>query len=190
MTYYKDRDYLNNKGHRILDFPSDYTVIDTETTGLMPEHCQIIELSAIKVRNDEIVDTYSRLVNPGITVEPFICELTGISNEMLCDQKGIEEVLPSFLEFVGNDYIMGHNVTFDINFINSDTTRYYGMIFNNDYLDTMLISRKIWKEERHHRLADLIDRCGLEGKQEHRGLSDCMYTYKAYLYMKDKIENK
>ena len=185
-----NEDLSGQRGKRIFDFPSEYTVIDTETTGLSPFYCEIIELSAIKVRDDRIVDTYSRLVNPGCDVGCFITNLTGISNDMLKCEQSIEEVLPSFLEFVGDDKILGHNVTFDINFINSDTCKYYGMIFDNDYFDTMWISRRIWKEERHHRLRDLIERCHLEGLQEHRGLSDCMYTYEAYLYMKKLIESK
>ncbi|MBR0462676.1 MAG: 3'-5' exonuclease [Erysipelotrichaceae bacterium] len=185
-----NEDLSGQRGKRIFDFPSEYTVIDTETTGLSPFYCEIIELSAIKVRDDRIVDTYSRLVNPGCDVGCFITNLTGISNDMLKCEQSIEEVLPSFLEFVGDDKILGHNVTFDINFINYDTCKYYGMIFDNDYFDTMWISRRIWKEERHHRLRDLIERCHLEGLQEHRGLSDCMYTYEAYLYMKKLIESK
>ena len=178
------------RGKRVFGFPDDYTVIDTETTGLTPAFCKIIELSAIKVRADRIVDTFSRLINPECSVGSFITGLTGISDEMLECQPCIEEVLPDFLAFVGDDKILGHNVTFDIGFINADTCRYFGMIFDNDYFDTMWISRRIWKEERHHRLHDLIERCALEGTQEHRGLSDCMYTYEAYLYMKRLVNAK
>lgn len=172
------------------NYPKDYTVIDLETTGFSPDCCKILELSAIKVRNDEIVDTYSELINPHEKVHYFITNLTGINDEMLCDKLDINEVLPSYLDFIGDDILLGHNVTFDISFIRNNANKYLNREFNNRYFDTMYISRSVFKSERHHRLVDLIERCHLGGSQEHRGLSDCMYTYKAYLYMKELIGGK
>ncbi len=173
-----------------MKLPKDYIVLDTETTGLSYRTCKMIELSAIKVRNDEIVDTFSVLVNPHEKVHYFITQLTGISNEMLENEKSIEDVLIPFIDFVEDDVIIGHNILFDIKFINEATTKCLGMIFDNKYIDTMSLSKRLWPFERCHRLEDLIERCDLEGTQEHRGLSDCMYTYKAYLYMKNKLERK
>ena len=167
--------------------PNKYTVIDIETTGFSYKYCKIIELSAIKVVDDEIVDTYSELINPNEEISYFITRLTGITNEMLKDAKTIDEVLPSFISFVGDDLVLGHNVRFDISFINENTIKYYGYVFENEYLDTVSLSRRIWHGNVRHRLCDLIERCKLGGSQEHRGLSDCMYTYKAYLYMKDLL---
>lgn len=168
----------------MTNYPKDYTVIDLETTGFSPAYCKIIELSAIKVRNDEIVETFSELINPCEKVNYFITNLTGISNEMLIDKRRIEEALNDYLDFIGDDILLGHNVNFDISFIRENAKCYLDRSFNNKYVDTMYISRRLYSNERHHRLIDLINRFDLGTYQEHRGLSDCMYTYKAYLYMK------
>lgn len=106
-----------NKGKSLLVFPDDYTVIDIETTGLDPLFDDIIEIAGIKYRENKEIERFQSLINPGRKIGDFIVELTGITNEMLLDAPSIETVLPRFLEFVGNDTIVGHNVHFDINFI-------------------------------------------------------------------------
>ncbi|MBR3227225.1 MAG: 3'-5' exonuclease [Erysipelotrichaceae bacterium] len=168
--------------------PADYTVIDTETTGLSPFDSRMIEVSGIKVRNDMIVSTFSRLIDPETDISYFISKLTGITNEMVIDEGKLAEVLPEYIAFIGDDILLGHNVTFDINFINAASWEVFRRPFKKEYVDTMYISRRIWPWERHHRLIDLIERCQLGGEQEHRGLSDCMYTYRAYLRMKEILK--
>ena len=56
--------------------PADYTVIDTETTGLSPYDSRMIEVSGIRVRNDVIVSTFSRLIDPETDISYFISRLT------------------------------------------------------------------------------------------------------------------
>lgn len=72
---------MNTK--RLLELRNDYSVIDIETTGLNPGWDEIIEMTALRVRNNQIVDTYSSLVKPSQTIPPFIEKLTGITNEMV-----------------------------------------------------------------------------------------------------------
>ena len=114
-----------NKGRSLLIFPSEYVVIDIETTGLSPECDYIIELSAIKIKDNNIINTFSALIKPDEAlyededsnecyVNDFITNLTGITNEMLEDAPHISDVLEQFLSFVGNNIIVGHNVNFDI----------------------------------------------------------------------------
>ena len=114
-----------NKGKHVTDFPCDYTVVDIETTGLSPDKCEIIEISALKVRNDEIVDTFSTLIKPSKRIDPFIVRLTGITDEMVAEAPKIRAVLPAFMEFVAEDFILGHNVNFDINFIYYNWKKYF-----------------------------------------------------------------
>ena len=95
-----------------------------------------------------------------------------------------------YLEFIGDDTIIGHNVSFDLNFINAASWEVFKKPFKRGCVDTMYLSRRIWPWERHHRLIDLIERCHLGGEQEHRGLSDCLYTYRAYLMMKEILKGK
>lgn len=79
-----------------VDFIEDFTVIDIETTGLSCEKNEIIELSAIRVRNGIITDKFSSLVKPNGHINSFIKNLTGISNEMVENAPDITSVLPDF----------------------------------------------------------------------------------------------
>ena len=172
-----------NKGNLVEGFPSDYTVVDIETTGLSPEKCEIIEISAIKVKNDEIVDTFSMLVKPSKKINSFIMNLTGITNEMVALAPKIKDVLPHFLNFVGDDYILGHNVNFDINFIYDNLKRFCKKEFSNDYIDTMRLSRKHCDLAKHN-LKTIAKHYNISLEGHHRALTDCAITYQVYKNIK------
>ena len=173
-----------HKGKSLTVCIPDYTVIDLETTGLSPSMCEIIECAAVRVRGGEVVDTYARLVHPYIAVPPFITALTGISNLMLRDEEDIEHVLPEYLDFIGDDIVVGHNVGFDVGFLCAAVRRMCGDEFANDYIDNMRLSRRLYPQERHHRLMDLEQRFGLHNDQAHRALSDTVLTQKCYEILK------
>lgn len=164
------------KGSSLLIFPQDYVVIDTETTGLDPRYNEIIELSAIRVRSGEICNSFSTLVKPLNEIDEFITELTGITNEDVSDAPKIKDVLQDFLDFIGQDIIVGHNVHFDINFIYDKSVHYYGRPLSNDFVDTMRISRYILPHLKHHRLSDVASALGIEQEGFHRALVDCQTT--------------
>lgn len=165
-------------------------VIDIETTGLDPHWNDIIELAAIRVKDGTIVDRFSSLVNPGYEVDDFITELTGITNEMLAAAFNIKMILPQFVDFIGNSVIVGHNVNFDVNFIYDSCVSELGKTFDNDFIDTMRLSRRLFPQHRHHRLCDLIERFNIGTSVEHRALADVMQTNQCYEYIKRyMIEN-
>lgn len=165
-----------NKGNSLLIFPVDYTVVDIETTGLSPEYDEIIELCAVRYRNKDFVEKYTTLVNPSNEIDNFIEQLTGITNDMLATAPKIKEVLPEFLDFIGNDVIVGHNVNFDINFLYDNSIEYLSKPLTNDFVDTMRIARLLHKENRHNRLSDLSERYGLSYDGAHRSEYDCSLT--------------
>ena len=66
-----------------MNFIDDYTVLDLEMTGLSVKKDKIIEIGAIKVRNNEIVDTYKSFINPHVKLSKKIIDLTGIDDSML-----------------------------------------------------------------------------------------------------------
>ncbi len=179
-----------HKGKSLLACVEDYTVIDLETTGLSPSVCEIIECAAVKVRGGEAVGSYSRLVRPYIAVPAFITGLTGISNLMLRDEEDIEHVLPEFLDFIGDDIVVGHNVGFDIGFLCAAARRMCGDEFANDYIDNMRLSRRLFPQERHHRLMDLEQRFGLHNERAHRALADTVLTQQCYERLKQEIRQR
>lgn len=165
-----------NKGKSLVTFPADYVVLDIETTGLDTRYDSIIELSAVKVSGDTVLDTFTTLINPQRPLDEFIVAFTGITDAMLEDAPVIDEALNGFIEFVGDSVIVGHNVNFDINFIYDNYKRITSKDFTNDFVDTLRLARFILKDLGHHRLGDLVDYFNLGYTVEHRGLSDTHLT--------------
>lgn len=172
------------KGESLMTFPDDYTVIDIETNGLNSAIDDIIELSAIRVREGKIVKIFSKLIKPQRPVGGFISKLTGISNSMLENELSIEEILPEFLEFVGKDTVLGHNINFDINFIYDKSMKYLNKAFPNSYVDTLKIARKLKLDCENHKLKTLADYYEIKSGRMHRGLEDCRVTFELYKCLK------
>lgn len=166
-----------HKGKSLLVFPHDYTVVDIETTGLDAAFDEIIEIGALKVRADEVVDRFSTLVKPLGEIDEFITELTGITNDMVAEAPSIAEVLPSFLEFIGSDVFVGHNAHFDVNFIYDNVERISENHFSNDIVDTLRLSRHILPELKHHTLDAVAEHFGIVRNHAHRGIGDCDATF-------------
>ncbi len=169
-----------NKGKSLTNFVDNYTIIDLETTGLSPEYDDIIELAAIKVKNNVIIDTFQKLVNPGYEIDEYITDLTGITNKMLENQPMIDDIIEEYIDFISDDIVVGHNVNFDINFIYDNLYNCHNKYFSNSYIDTMRFARKLCKELKHHRLVDLIDFFNINTDAQHRALADCETTYSIY----------
>lgn len=177
-----------HKGKSLLAFPDSYVVIDLETTGLDPRFDEIIEIAGVRYEYDQETDRFQTLVKPMNEIDPFITELTGITNEMVQDAPNIEPILPDFLEFIGASVIIGHNVNFDINFV-YDTAMFLSLPpISNDFVDTMRLSRRLYKDMQNHKLGTLIAYLGVGSTVEHRALADCLDTQKCYLKMKQHVQ--
>lgn len=178
------------KGKSLIVFPVDYVVFDIETTGFDSFYNEIIEISAIKIRNDKVVEEFSSLVRPQGKIGSFITNLTGITNEMVSEAPNIDIVIEKFLQFIENDILVGHNVNFDINFVYDNLCKlgYDGLV--NDFIDNLRIARKLLPELRHHRLGDLADYYLIDTTGAHRGLKDSYMTYEIFLKFKDAVINQ
>ena len=172
------------KGKSLLSFPESYVVIDLETTGLDPRYDEIIEIAGIRFDNGVEAERFQTLVNPRREIDPFITELTGITDEMLEDAPKIDVVLPEFLKFIGDSVLIGHNVNFDINFLYDNAEYLLLPPVSNDFIDTMRISRRLYKEMLNHKLETLITYLGVGDTVEHRALGDCIFTQQCFQKMK------
>lgn len=180
------------KGKSLIQFPEKYVVVDIETTGFSPEYDSIIEISGIKVENNEIVDRFNSLVKPPIEkidLDTFIEELTGITNKELSTANEIQDVLMKFNEFIGNNILIGHNVSFDINFLYDNFLEYLDLYLDNDFIDTYRIFRKLYPNNNSHKLVDLCNVYRISNYKSHRAFSDSEATYLAYNNLKDEIKD-
>ena len=170
------------KGNSLIRKLDDYTVLDIETTSLDTFSGEIVEISAIKVRDRKEIDSFSKLIKTKNEIGYFTTRLTGITNEMVEKQgKELVVVLQEFKNFLDNDIIVGHNVNFDINFIYDNMEENLNEYLSNDFVDTLRISRKVLPNLRHHKLDDLIRYFNLTRRNEHRALNDCILTNQVYI---------
>ena len=182
--------YRFQKGRSLLAAVEDYVAVDLETTGLSPYTCSIIEIAAARYEGGVLHSHFESLVNPGCSISPFITNLTGITGEMVADASPIDEVLPEFIRFVGGSVIVGHNVGFDIGFITQACARCLECAFPNDYIDTMRISRRLFKHFPNHKLPTLVREMGIGSGTEHRALADVICTAGCYEYMKKELRSR
>lgn len=174
-----------SKGKSIITFPSEYCMVDIETTGLSTKWDNIIEIGAIRYRNGDEIGRFQSLVQPpayedGIYIDPYIEALTGITNAMLADAPTASDVLPLFLEFLKEDIILGYNVSFDVNFLYDACVDYLDKALQNDYVDVLRLAKKICPNLPQHRLKDMTTHYSINRLQAHRTISDCEATEQVY----------
>jgi DNA polymerase-3 subunit alpha (Gram-positive type) len=166
----------------------DYVAFDTETTGLNPKYEKIIEIGAIKIRNGEIIDTYSTFVNPGKSLPARIVELTGIQNEDVVNAPYIDEVLDRFIEFVGDDVLLGHNLIFDYSFIKKAAIN-QKKTFEKNGIDTLRIARRFLNDLESRKLGFLCEYYNIH-LDAHRALNDAIAAHEIYKRLVEQYASK
>lgn len=164
------------KGELTSAFPKDYCVIDVETTGLDPCKDKIIEIAAIKVRDNEVLSTFQSLINPEVEISDFITNLTGITNADLASAPDMDAIIAKFYDFIGDDILVGHNIIFDANFIYNAFIKVLDKPLVNDYFDTLRMSRKYIKGLPSYKLTALASLYNITADRAHRALADCYTT--------------
>lgn len=154
-----------------------FVSVDTETTGYLPGD-KIIQLSAIKVIDDEIVDEFDTLVNPSgvLNAAEFVNHISG---DELVNQQTIAECFPSFKEFVGNLPWLGHNIPFDIRFLRAE-----GCDVDPTYYDTLTLARHTLGPK-DNGLAKLEQRFKIENPRQHNSLDDARSTIELFKILRD-----
>lgn len=169
-------------GKAIID--TTFVVLDCETTGLNPKSDAITELAAIKICGGETVGSFHSLINPLRPLPARISMLTGITQDQLKDCPTFEELAPTFLEFLGDSIVVGHNVKFDINFLNSGLERANFPILSNAFLDTLSMAKKIIpREVPNFKLSTLAQYCRSESSPTHRAYADVEATIEVFHYL-------
>ncbi len=154
-----------------------FCVLDIETTGTDRGSDAITEIGVVKVRAGEQLGTMATLVNPGTGISPVITVLTGITNSMVAAAPHIDTVLPTLQEFIGDAVIVGHNVSFDMGFINTALRRGGREAFTNTVVDTLPLARRLVRDEVPDcKLGTLAARFRLSTRPTHRALDDAMAT--------------
>lgn len=170
---------------RTNELPDNYVVFDIETSGLNPKKDKIIEIGAVKYKNNEIIDEFNYLIDPKVKLNKIITDVTGLTDEDLIGKDTIDEILPKFLDFIEDYTIIGHNVKFDYDFIEYNIKKLHLNHIKNKIVDTLFLSRITIYDSINHRLKTLKEYLKL-GYNSHRAIDDCYTCNALYQYCKNK----
>lgn len=176
----------SSKGNSLIDYLTDYISIDIETTGYSPNVDEIIEIGAVKVKENKVVDTFhSYLKIKGDVPEP-ITKLTGITNDII-KSFGVDPAMAmrALKEFLSDEILVGYNVNFDINFLYDNFEHYLNEPLENDFVDVLRIAKQLVKGLPNYRLKTLNEKFDIENEKEHTALSDAIATHNLYTKLAD-----
>jgi len=165
-----------------------YVSLDLETTGLQADRDAIIEIGAVKFRNDEIIGEWSSLVNPGRALPHKIERLTGITSSQVATAPSIFQVTPQLSRFIGENPIVGHNIQFDLSFLQRA-----GVSFSAPALDTFELACILMPYASRYALGKLMDELGIDFPTRHRAVDDARAAqalFNALLARARKLDSK
>lgn len=175
-----------------FDNHSTFVVFDLETTGLKPRENEIIEIGAIRYVDNEPCEMFHTYIKPKKKISARITQINGITNDMVQEAPSIQEVLPYFLDFIGDDTLVAHNVKFDMSFI-------LHQLYINEYkkpknktVDTLDLARDCFVRFdenkgmevplKNYKLMTLKEKLGLGELGSHNAIDDCKVC--GYIYLK------
>lgn len=166
-----------------------FTAVDVETTGLDSIRDNIIEIAAVKFKNNKSGKRFQSFINIGKPLPGFIKSLTQISDKDLLNAPPQKMVLTDFLEFVGDDILCFHNAIFDRNFINSALEESALPKLTNKFYDTLEIAKIFTPHLKSHSLSKLCEHFQIKNRDTHRAEGDAKATGKVFLKLTEFICN-
>jgi DNA polymerase-3 subunit epsilon/ATP-dependent DNA helicase DinG len=161
-----------------------YVAVDLETTGLNPERDAITEIGAVKFRGEQVLDSYSSLVNPGRKIPHRIVELTGITQKEADAAPPLSSQLPKLARFVGDLPVVGHNVSFDLGFLQR-----HNVLQGNASLDTWELARVLLPRAGRYSLGKLADKLDIALPATHRALDDAQLTHALFVALLERAQS-
>jgi DNA polymerase-3 subunit epsilon len=163
----------------------DFTVFDTETTGLEPSAGdEIIQIGATRIVNRRLLthEVFDQLIDPRRDLPEASVKIHGITPEMLVGQPHIGKVLPAFRAFCADTVLVAHNAAFDMRFLQLKEQS-TGIRFDLPVLDTLLLSAVLHPNQESHRLEAIAERLGVLIVGRHTALGDAYVTGEVFLKM-------
>lgn len=132
-------------------FPKGVVAFDLEMTGLSPVFDKIIEIAAVRISSDGVVDTFHEMINPLIPIPDYTIQYHQITNEMVRDCPTLKKPLKDFADFFGNLPLIAHNAKFDMGFIVRGHHEYNYAFSLSDIFDSCKFSRAMYKTEKENK---------------------------------------
>ena len=179
----------------LLDRPLDsltFTAFDTETTGLQPSNGdEIIQIGALRVVAGQVEadEAFEALIDPRRPITPESEKIHGITPAMVAGKPTITTVLPQFHEFCAGSVLLGHNVAFDMRFLQMKE-RMTGVVFDQPVVDTLLLSAVAYPNQPHHSLEASMALLGVEIEHRHSAYSDAVATAQVFLKLQPLLAER
>ena len=154
-----------------MSLPEALAVVDVETTGANPVHDRVTEIGILRIEHGELVEKWSSLVNPGMSIPRLIQGITGIDDDMVRDAPRFGEIAGKVRELLDGGIFVAHNARFDFGFISNEFRR-LEQEFSARVLCTVKLSRALYPQHHRHGLDALIQRHDLQCSARHRALGD------------------
>lgn len=158
----------------------EYVVVDLETTGLVPEKDQIIEIAALRVIEGHENARYQALVMCEAELPIAITNLTGLTNDDFQHGVELEEAMNGFLLFVGSSPVVMHNANFDSAFIEAALEALDIDEMDNECIDTLALAKKKFPVVSGYGLDELAQMLGIKAADRHRAMGDCLTTMRVF----------
>lgn len=165
---------------------TSFIAFDFETTGFSASSNEVIDIGAVKVVDGIIVDTFQAFIKPRKAIPPHITKITNITNDMVKDAECLQQVLPRFIEFIKGSILVGHNVAFDLRFLESACNKMY-VTLDAQAMDTLQLART-YETTTSYKLVDLATLYDIQLQDAHRALPDASATAELYLKLYHKFK--
>ncbi len=169
---------------------ADLVIVDLETTGIDPANERMIELAAVRICGDRVVDTFESLIDPERSIPKVITRITGIISADVDGAPRAYDVLPDFIEFLGEAVFVAHNCSFDWNFIKSELQRAHLPELTNSKLCTVRLARRLLPGLPSRSLGSLINFYNIQTNSRHRALSDVRSTHEVLMHLIDRLKRQ
>ena len=174
-----------NENHAPLA-DNTYVIFDVETSGLSAIYDRVIELSASKMKDGKVIDRFDQFIDPGFPLSEQTTELTSITDDMVKGSKTEEEVFQMFRDFCGDAIIAGHNVSFDLGFMNTGYRRQGKPEITAPVIDTLPLARFLYPNLRGYRLNTLSKKFKVSLEHHHRANYDAEATgHLLHIFLQD-----
>jgi DNA polymerase-3 subunit epsilon len=167
-----------------------FTVLDVETTGINSRYERIIEFAGYRIEHGEITDSFCSFFNPSKRLDPYITLLTGITEEDLVDAPSFDSYASKLMEFLSDTIIVGHNIQFDIKFLQSEFMAVGYEDFRPVSFCTLRAAKRLFPQLKSKKLEMVRDYLNIEPGINHRAYSDALATARIFLNVKEKLRSE
>ncbi|MFC1930483.1 exonuclease domain-containing protein, partial [Chloroflexota bacterium] len=157
--------------------------LDLETTGLNTQTDKIIDVGVVKFNSEQVLDKFQTLVNPDVEIPYFVQLLTGITPEQITSAPSVGVILPQLEDFIDNYPLVGHNISFDISFLESN-----GLLLSNKIYDTFELANLLFPQAKDFRLQSIATALGINSSIGHRALPDAMTAMNVFNLLMERAD--